>query len=62
LSKYQYLGNVERVYPDVVIPGEGSLVAKPGLIQEFDKPPTDGLWVKITEPKVKAVKEAEESK
>jgi hypothetical protein len=60
LSKYQYLGNTERIYLDVVIPGEGSLVAHPGQIVEFAAPPGDGLWVKVNAPK-KTVQETEEA-
>ena len=41
---FKYLGFDERVYPDFVIPGEGSLVARPGEVRELSDVPGDGRW------------------
>jgi hypothetical protein len=46
-DKYQYAGFTERTYPDIIIPGEGSLVVEPGDIREFEAPPSDGLWFPV---------------
>ena len=45
MPNYRYLGFDERVYPATVIPGEGTLVAKPGDERELDEAPGDGRWV-----------------
>jgi hypothetical protein len=44
LPLFKYLGFDERVYPDFVIPGEGSLVARPGEVRELGDAPGDGRW------------------
>jgi len=57
LSKYKYVGT-ECFYPNIIIPGEGSLVAHPGDVREFDTPPDTTWWVKEDEPAKPAVKSA----
>ena len=49
--KYLFIGPGERFYPDIIVPGEGSLMAYPGDIREFDDPPSDGNWVPVVKPK-----------
>lgn len=44
MQSYMYLGPYERVYPDILDPPHGSLVAVPGDVREFDEPP-DARWV-----------------
>jgi hypothetical protein len=44
LTAYRYLGFDERTYPDIVVPGEGTLVAKPGDVRELDEAPGDDRW------------------
>lgn len=52
MAKYQYLGYSERIYMDIVIPGQGSLVVQPGQLMEFETgPPGDGFWTLFREPK-----------
>lgn len=49
MTKYIYIGQEDRVYPDILVPdGDNApkvLAAVPGGVCEFDVPPTDGLWV-----------------
>jgi hypothetical protein len=42
---FRYIGEDERVYPQIVIPGEGSLVAHPGDERDLDEDPGDNRWV-----------------
>ena len=59
--KYVFIGEDDRIYGHVVVPGEGTLVAHPGDVREWDEPPTDGRWLPV--PKAaKPDKQAEESK
>jgi hypothetical protein len=44
LPLFKYLGFDERVYPAFVIPGEGTLVARPGEVRELNDVPGDGRW------------------
>jgi hypothetical protein len=56
LAEYRYVGT-ECFYPNIIIPGEGSLVAKPGDVREFDNPPDRTWWVPVEpEPKPKTAK------
>jgi hypothetical protein len=48
--RYQFIGQSERFYPAVFVDGR-SLIANPGDKHEFDEPPSDGLWVKVADPK-----------
>ncbi len=57
--KYQFIGQSERTYPNIVIDGR-VLVAQPGERREFDRPPSDGLWVGVTVP-AKPAKPAKEN-
>ena len=43
MTKYRYFGFADAAYPDVVIPGEGSLYVKPGDVKELDENP-DPRW------------------
>lgn len=45
MAKFRYVGS-ECIYPNILIPGEGSLVAKPGDVREFDTPPDLVWWVR----------------
>ena len=56
--RYRYTAEDDRVYPDILVPGEGSLVARPGDEREFEVPPGDGRW----EPAIDPVKPAKASK
>ena len=49
MPKYRYAGEIERVYPDLVIPGEGSLVAHPGDEYEGEKPPDPYWWFEVAD-------------
>lgn len=53
MKKYRYIGAYEVTYPDIVIPGEGSLVAHPGDEREFDSPPDPHWWVEVADPNSK---------
>jgi hypothetical protein len=57
MTKFFYTGEDVRVYPDIVIPGEGSLIAHPGDVRDFDDEPTDGRWLPVPTP-VKSAKAA----
>jgi hypothetical protein len=48
LSKFRYIG-AECVYPNILVPEGGSLVARPGDVREFDTPPDPVWWVKEDE-------------
>lgn len=48
MPNYRYVGT-ECVYPNIIIPGEGSLVARPGDVREFDTPPDPVWWVEDNE-------------
>jgi hypothetical protein len=48
---FRYTREDERVYPQIVIPGEGSLVAHAGDIRDLDENPGDGRWVAADPPK-----------
>lgn len=50
MARFQYVGETQRVYPDIIIPGVGSLVANPGDIVELDKLPGRFYWVELTKP------------
>lgn len=50
MKSYRYTGQIEQVYPDIVLPGEGVLTAKPGDERQFDQPPADGRWLEIKPP------------
>lgn len=63
MKEYQYIGTQPKLYIDIVIPGKGSLFAKPGDVVAFETPPNDGSWVEIRpevrEPKTLAAKKTE---
>lgn len=46
MKTYRYVREDVRIYPDILIPGEGSLVANPGDEREFEQPP-DNAWVEV---------------
>lgn len=54
MPKFKYVG-AECYYPNIIIPGEGSLVAHPGDVREFDTPPDRTWWVEVVEPPKEAV-------
>lgn len=47
MAKFKYVGETQRVYPDIIIPGKGSLVANPGDEVELPKAPTSLYWVEL---------------
>lgn len=49
MAEYRYVGT-DCWYPNIIIPGEGSLVAKPGDVREFDTPPDETWWVPVEAP------------
>jgi hypothetical protein len=51
VTMLRYIGEDERVYPQIVIPGEGSLVAHAGDVRDLDENPGDGRWVDASPPK-----------
>jgi hypothetical protein len=48
LAKFRYIG-AECVYPNILVPEGGSLVAHPGDVREFDTPPDRTWWIKVAE-------------
>lgn len=54
MTAYRYAGFDVRYYPDIVIPGEGSLVAHPGDERELEAAP-DSRWIEV-EPEVKPLR------
>jgi hypothetical protein len=47
LKKYEFIGTEPKFYPDIVIPGKGSLFAEPGDVVAFETPPSDGSWFEV---------------
>lgn len=47
MPKYLYAGETELFYPGILIPGEGSLTARPGDERDFDGDPPPGNWVLV---------------
>jgi hypothetical protein len=45
MTNYLFIGQTPRLYPNVIIPGRGSLIAEPGDVWTLDTEPGDGLWV-----------------
>jgi hypothetical protein len=54
-EKYRFAFPATLLYPDVLIPGEGSLIAYPGRVIDFP-PPADGRWVRVEATPAKSVK------
>lgn len=50
MTKYRFTGAYELTYPGIMIPGEGSLVAKPGDVRELEHAP-DFNWIPVEEPR-----------
>lgn len=50
LPRYRCFSEQERIYPEIVIPGTGSLVAKAGDEVEMDEPPDWHWWIEVPEP------------
>jgi hypothetical protein len=59
--KYRYTPEYPVLYPDYIVPGEGSLTGNPGDVRDFGamKPPDD-RWVPVQAPKPET-KSAKES-
>ena len=51
MQKYLFIGQSNRFYPAIIVPGEGSLYAHPGDLCSFEEgqAPTDGCWVEVPE-------------
>jgi hypothetical protein len=45
MSNYLFIGQAPRLYPNFLIPGQGSLIAESGDVWNFEQPPNDGLWL-----------------
>ena len=50
MTKYRYFGQGSAAYPDVVIPGEGSLWVEPGDVKELDGNPDPRWFIEVTDP------------
>lgn len=46
MQQYKFAWPFAVTYPDILIPGEGSLVAFPGDVREFEEAPDD-KWVPV---------------
>lgn len=51
MSKFKYNGAYAVVYPNIIIPGKGSLSVEPGEVCELDCAPDDGQWLAADDPK-----------
>ena len=49
MTKYRYFGQGSAAYPDVVIPGEGSLFVQPGDVKELDENPDPRWFIEVTD-------------
>lgn len=59
--KYRYTAEYPVLYPDYIIPGEGSLAGNPGDVRDFgDREPPDFRWTPVLPVKTdtKPVKES----
>lgn len=50
MTKYRYFGQGSAAYPDVVIPGEGSLRVEPGDVKELDENPDPRWFIEVASP------------
>ena len=50
MTKYRYFGQGSAAYPDVVIPGEGSLWVEPGDVKELDENPDPRWFIEVADP------------
>ena len=49
MAPYKFTWPYQVTYLEIVIPGEGSLVANPGDVRDFDSPP-DSRWIPVVPP------------
>lgn len=50
MTKYRYFGQGPAAYPDVVVPGEGSLYVQPGDVKELDSNPDPRWFIEVADP------------
>lgn len=53
MAKFTYIGDEERVYPNIVVAG-AVLVAEPGTVYDLDADPADGRWNVVSSTKASA--------
>jgi len=61
MAEYRYVAETEVIYPDIVIPGAGSLIGRLGAVIKFT-PPADGRWVLVEPPKQAPLKTGKNQK